>query len=286
MKTIVQFRSVVFALLIFISVDGFSQTTDNTGFALNTPVLVKMNDGLDFRGTISSYTDSTIALVTDYGILQLDRSKINQVVPDDYTGEFRFPNPHGTRYFFGPTGMPIKKGEGYYQNLMVVGNFVNYGVTDWFSIGGGFEFISTVSGYPIWFLTPKVGWKLSENWHIGGGAFVGGMLEEGSFYMPYAAITYGSKESNFTVGMGWVNNGVEWGNSPLVMLSGTHRISNTVALLTENYIIPNNELDLNYMGIHGIRIMSEKNAFDIGIILIPQITESIPLPYVGYSRAF
>lgn len=70
------------------------------------------------------------------------------------------------------------------------------------------------------------------------------------------------------------------------MVSGTHRISNGLAILSENYRIPLEEGESFYLGIHGVRFLSEKNAFDIGLIVIPEATGSIPLPYVGYARAF
>lgn len=137
-------------------------------------VVVTMEDGSEFRGTVVLQTDSTLTLATVNGELQLLRSRIDEVKIDDYVGEFRFPNPHATRYFFSPSAIPLRSGEGYYQNLELVGNFANVGVTDFFSIGGGFEFLSTVAGYPIFFLTPKLGWQVADKWHVGSGVFMGG----------------------------------------------------------------------------------------------------------------
>ncbi|RLD65071.1 MAG: hypothetical protein DRI95_09525, partial [Bacteroidetes bacterium] len=47
-------------------------------------------------------------------------------------GEYWFPNPNNTRYLFAPSAIPIEKGEGYYQNIYVLANSVNYGLTDHF----------------------------------------------------------------------------------------------------------------------------------------------------------
>lgn len=71
------------------------------------------------------------------------------------------------------------------------------------------------------------------------------------------------------------------------MISGTHRLGNSLALLSENYVIPNSSGNTSFFGIHGIRILSPKNSFDIGAIIIPNIAADIPaLPFVGYARSF
>ncbi|HNZ85615.1 MAG TPA: hypothetical protein PKN90_04720, partial [Paludibacteraceae bacterium] len=56
----------------------------------------------------------------------------------------------------------LKKGEGYYQNTMLLLNSFNVGITDYFSIGGGIEFLSTfitlseVTLTPLSILHPKL----------------------------------------------------------------------------------------------------------------------------------
>jgi hypothetical protein len=70
------------------------------------------------------------------------------------------------------------------------------------------------------------------------------------------------------------------------MLSGTHRVGNNVALLTENYFIPVG-LTTNYTGILGLRLLAPKNSFDFGLVFGPQISDIIPaLPFIGYTRSF
>ncbi len=255
-------------------------------FEANDKIIVVMKDGDELRGTFQQATDSTFAVQTEHGLLLVDRSAVESVSLDDYEGEFKFPNPHDTRYFFGPSAIPLGAGEGYYQNLVVTGNFVNFGVTDNLSLGGGFEFLSTVSGYPIWFLTPKVGWEITDKFHAGGGVLIMGLASEGTASLAYGAATYGGSESNITIGVGYGFVEAELSDQPAIMFAGMHRFSDYVALLSENYLIPTSSSSFTYLGIHGIRILSEKNAFDIGVVVIPELTGNIPLPYVGYARVF
>jgi hypothetical protein len=246
-------------------------------------VIIKMKNGDDYKGVLLKQGDGRILLKTVNGEMNLIASNIHSLENYDYEGEFEFANPHDTRYFFGPTGIPIKKGKGYYQNILVTTNFVNYGVTKNISIGGGFEFISTVLGSPIWFLTPKVGFDLSENIHVGSGFIMAGFADEGTATLGYGVFTLGQSETNLSIGVGYGLIDQELSDYPVIMISGTHRISKSIALLSENYVIPNSF----YFGIHGIRILSRKNSFDIGAIIIPEIGSVIPaLPYVGYVRVF
>ena len=258
----------------------FSQTDTLTQDQM---VIIKMKNGDDYKGVLLKQGDGRILLKTVNGEMNLIASNIHSLENYDYVGKFEFANPHDTRYFFGPTGIPIKKGKGYYQNILVTTNFVNYGVTKNISIGGGFEFISTVLGSPIWFLTPKVGFDLSENIHVGSGFIMAGFADEGAATLGYGVFTLGQSETNLSIGVGYGLIDQELSDYPVIMISGAHRISKSIALLSENYVIPNSF----YFGIHGIRILSRKNSFDIGAIIIPEIGSVIPaLPYVGYVRVF
>lgn len=246
-------------------------------------VLITMSNGETYQGVIIDRPGDKLILRTANGELRLLKDKIASIEPLDYEGPFRFKNPHATRYFFGPSGIPLKKGEGYYQNVLLVGNFANYGISDNISVGGGFEFISTILGYPIWFFTPKVGFDLSPKAHLAGGLLVAGFASEGTASLAYGSFTLGNSESNLSAGVGYGLVDRRFSSEPAIMLAGTHRFSNGFALLSENYLVPGG----SFFGIEGFRLFSRQNAFDIGIILIPAISEFIPaLPFVGYARTF
>jgi hypothetical protein len=271
--------TIIAAILITASV--FAQTETDSS-EQNQDVIIKMENGDEYTGQILKNDSVIIVLKTVNGEIKLIASNVRSIENYDYEGKFEFANPHDTRYFFGPTGIPIKKGKGYYQNIMVTTNFVNYGITENISIGGGFEFSSTVLGSPIWFLTPKIGFDISENVHVGGGFIMAGIAAEGSATLAYGVFTLGHSESNVSLGAGYGIISGELSEYPTIMISGTHRVSKGIALLSENYLMPN-----GIFGIHGIRILSKKNSFDIGAIVIPEIADFIPaLPYVGYVRVF
>jgi hypothetical protein len=252
-----------------------------------TKVIVTMKNGEEYNGEVINKDGEYLVLRTANGEIKLIASNVRSMENYNYDGKFRFPNPNDTRYFFGPSAIPIKKEKGYYQNVYLTTNFVNYGITNNISIGGGFEFISTMSGSPIWFLTPKIGYNISDKVHIGGGFIMAGFAAVGSATLAYGVATLGDSETNVSLGVGYgiVSGGLS--SSPSIMISGTHRLTTGLALLTENYFVSGPFNERAYFGIHGIRLLSKKNAFDLGAIVIPVISDFIlALPYVGYVRSF
>jgi hypothetical protein len=87
-----------------------------------------MNNGDEFRGKILSRDQNTIVLETTNGTLNLISSNVKSINSDSYKGKFSFPNSNETRYFFGPSAIPIKQGKGYYQNVLLTSNFINIGL--------------------------------------------------------------------------------------------------------------------------------------------------------------
>jgi small nuclear ribonucleoprotein (snRNP)-like protein len=275
-------KAIVFFLLVLFSVSSvFSQVE------VNKKVTVTMNNGEEFQGQLVSQDTEAIVLITENGEIKLNAKNVKSIKEDDNTSKFLFANPNDMRYFIGNSGIPLKKGKGYYQNILVLFHSAHYGITNNLSIGGGLEFLSTIQGQPIWYLTPKLAFNVSPNFHVGGGAIIMGLAGEGTASFLYGTTTFGKSETNISTGIGYGLFDGEFSKYPSITISGTHRVSNSLALVTENYIFPNDLGDPLYFGIHGIRLLSRKNSFDIGAIVIPQIAEFIrALPYISYVRVF
>ncbi len=247
---------------------------------------VEMHNGEEFRGVYQGLSGRALVLVTTNGEIRLIMQNVKQISEYDPNSLYVFQNPNETRYFFAPSAIPLRKGEGYYQNTMLSLNFVNVGVTDNVSIGGGLELISTFAGSPIWFLTPKVGFKVDDKSHVGAGALVAGLAGEGAFTLTYGVYTYGSSDSNITLGIGY-----GWSDGegfPTFTLSGMHRVSNSVSLMSENYLLSDGSQDL-FFSIQGLRFLTRRSSFDVGLIVSPELFEDVGIPtfpYVGYVRYF
>src|SRR5687768_10717265 len=123
---------------------------------------ITLNNGTEIFGTVLQMQDSVVVVeASDIGQIRLLKKNIKTMEKISEAnfkdGAYWFPNPNATRYLIGPSAIPLKAGEGYYQNIYLVLNSFNVGLTDFLSFGGGFELISTfVAGEPIFYMTPKV----------------------------------------------------------------------------------------------------------------------------------
>lgn len=274
-------RVALFSLFIILSQFGVAQDTDTTSVQ---KIRVNLKNREVYVGSIISQNATHLKLKTVGGDVTVPNDQIQSIdyLEDGVSSKFRYPNPNETRYFFGPTAIPLEKGNGYYQNVLLSSNFVNFGVTPNFSIGGGLELVSLFLGEPVLFLTPKISFEAGENLYAGTGMLVVLPTGGGDFLLPYGVVTFGSTESNmsFSAGIPVIDGSAD--NGGLISVAGFHRLTTSFALLSENYILPFSGAELPYFGIQGIRIIGRKNSFDLGLIL----SNTTPLPYVSYVRKF
>ncbi len=253
-------------------------------------------DGNEYIGKILSQDDTKIILRTgnlgDITLFKVDIIKMELVDEKKMNkGQYWNENPQAARYFWAPNGYGLKKGEGYYQNVWVFFNQVSYGITNNISLGAGIVplFLFAGASTPIW-ITPKVSFPVVKNKvNIGVGALLGTVIgeEQSSFGLLYGMSTFGSRDKNITVGIGWGFAGGEVGQRPTVNLSGMIRTSKSWYLMTENYY-----LDFGGGGVgmlsFGARHMFKKLGLDFGLF-VPFSTDDIGLvaiPWLGLTIPF
>ncbi len=290
----------------------------NTLIQQDGPIFLQiiLSDEKTLIGELVLQDSQSIGIITKnlgtVSILRANAKSITFIDPAQIkNGQYFFPNPHPTRYFFGPSAIPLKKGEKYFQNAYLLSNSIQIGLNDNLSIGGG-----VVIPF-LFYLTPKIGKKVAENIHVGGGLLVASSfiadLNVG-LAVGYGSITLGSNENNITLNAGWgaakENNfdpltGISqnsWGaaSRPMFTFSGMTRISKRCMLLTENWFVsarnyqydPNGKINgaqntYNMIFSGGIRIMGEKSSLDVGI-LSPMLTGNagFGIPYLDYVIKF
>ena len=209
-------------------------------------VVVETVDGNEFFGKVLEDTPDAILLETKtLGQVRIPKVSISVIKEGVQgrvvAGEYWHDSPHATRYFFGPTGYGLRKGEGYYNNSMVFLNQVSYGFSVNFTMG--LSVIPLVFTNVIW-VTPKVSIPIQKDYlNVGIGALVGGVVttfDENAFLgLPYANMTLGSRNQNFTVGLGYGYGNGQWAQSPTLMLGSTARTGKKFAIVTENYFLGN-----------------------------------------------
>jgi hypothetical protein len=259
-------------------------------------VSVETVDGNNFMGEIIKEDPLSIVLKTQsLGIITISRSNIrslkeidNSIIKD---GVLWFENPQATRYFWAPNGFGLKKGEGYYQNIYVLWNQFAYGVTDNFSIGGGVIplFLFSAGITPV-FITPKFSIPIQKDKiNIGGGALIGTVLGESgtSFGIVYGLTTFGTRDNNVSLSLGYGFAGEEWAQSPLINISGMFRLSSRFYFLTENYFINIGGEGIGEIGLGG-RWIINKAALDFifAIPVVPDMGTFIAIPLIGFTIPF
>lgn len=279
-------------VLSYHKVEGQQKWTDFSKMEITKDqhLSIKLRDETSYTGRFDSKTDSTLIIYAGNVKIELKYSEIEsikEVAASKYVnGKYWFPNPHHTRYLFGPSAFNLKKDAGYYQNIYGTINTINYGITDHFTMGAGTELISLFSGSPVFMITPKFGgYKLSDNWHAGGGAFLA-LIPDGYGGIGYGIITYGNEDSNLTFGTGWGFSDGSIASNPIFTVSAMHRVSRTVSLITENWVLPFDGYEPVFS--YGVRFFGERMSVDIAFINSPEISEilKIGFPYVDFVYKF
>lgn len=218
------------------------KSIDNT--RIETNVLIETNNGSSFFGKITKIEGDVLFFNSELlGKVEIKTNNINTItLANAYLTQKEgawFANPNATRYFFAPSAIPLKKKEGYYQNAYLLANSVSVGLTNHFTIGGGVVI-------PILFyVTPKLSYKVSKNVYLGGGVlFTQSFINDFNLSagIGYGLFTLGNTEHNFTIGSGYglAKNGNVYKETPwpIVTINGMTRIGKKLSLITENWLIP------------------------------------------------
>ena len=256
---------------------------------------IELIGGTILTGNIMSETETHYSLnVADIGLIKINKDLVKKKVQLGASREIRksfwFKNPHPTRLLFAPTAIPLKRGEGYYQNIYIIANMFNYGVANNFSIGGGFDFISMFTRtegdwHPVLNFNMKSGFKVAKNFHAGVGGIYVTMLGEFSAGIVYGLGTVGSYNNNLTVGLGWGFIDGTFEEKPFIMVGGMARISEKLWFVSENWIAPVDASSYYFAFSYGLRFSARRIAVDLAFINSKDIFEDvlvIGIPYVDF----
>ncbi|MDB4728159.1 hypothetical protein OAF63_05140 [Saprospiraceae bacterium] len=232
-------KTIIFSILIALTFGLFGQ--ENNSLKYKEFTKFKLTDGNTYLGTILEENDDYVTIRTEaFAELKITKSSIvsREIITGDKLnkGEYWFENPNATRNLFGPTGYGLRKGEGYYQNFLLFYNSVSYGFTDNITVGVGLIPFSFGDGL-FYTITPKVSFPIKEDkFNIGAGVLIAGVGSE-NVGIAYGVATVGSRDKNFSIGLGYGFNDGELADQPTITVSGMLRLAKKFGLVTENWII-------------------------------------------------
>ena len=156
-----RFLTVIVVLVVWTAPASPSQA--NRGVDVNIPApgviqRLTLTDGSRIFGQVESIDTDSLVFRSLVGIAltvpRADIADLRTVAGRIVEGEFLPADSHNTRLMFAPTARSLKRGEGYFGVYYIL-PFVQVGVTDLFSVGGGTPLVFGDGGRPVWF-TPKL----------------------------------------------------------------------------------------------------------------------------------
>ncbi len=272
-------------------------------------VTIRLKDGSSLRARIVAQDEHGLKIVTVGGMaMEVARESLDRI--ERAGGDApRVSDSNDTRLLFSTTGRPLGKGEGYFSDHYVVFPGVSYGITDHFSVSAGFSVIpGTGLSEQLFYVAPRIATQFSDRLSVSGGVLFarGGDGEDESLGLGFVMATLGRPEKSLTVGVGAARTvseeyyttyaGGEWRGdfrnkasyTPVVMVGGTARLSRRIALVSENWLILNDDFKISEQPFGlGVRFLGDRLTADVGVILIGEvIQDGFPVPWLSVTYHF
>jgi hypothetical protein len=186
-----------------------------------------------------------------------------------------------TRLFYAPTARSLPKGQVYLGAYAVVIPFMQVGVTDRFSIGGGTPLLFGMDDFeqPFW-ITPKLQVINTGRTQIAVGAFHA-FADGHSGGLGYGVVTTGSEDASVTIGAG-MTYAIDGPDVAIVMVGGEKRILRNIKLVTENYIWRGGEGTV----IGGLRFLWRRLSADVGVAVPVGMSSIAVFPIFNVAYTF
>ena len=244
-----------------------------------------LRDGSRVFGTVERETDQEVVVRTQAGAIvtarRADVASLRLVTGRIERGEFIRSDLHRTRLFFAPTARSLKQGEVSFGVFQFIAPFVQVGVTDRISVGGGTPLLFGFDEWdrPFW-LTPKVQVVNTQNVQGAVGLLHVFDMSGDSAGIAYGVGTIGNTDNAFTggAGMSYAGDSRGW----IVMGGAEGRVSRAVKLMTENYVWQNGEGIIS----GGVRFLGERLSADLALAVPVGVGEFYAFPVINFVYVF
>jgi hypothetical protein len=245
-----------------------------------------LRDGSRLYGSIERQDDQEVVFRTQSGATVTARRpeilKLREVKGAVINGEFMPPDPNATRLFFAPTGRSLQRGQTYLGVYEFMMPFVQVGITDRFSIGGGTPLIFGIQDWnrPFW-ITPKLQVVASQSIDVAVGALHAFDTGGQGGGIGYVVGTRSGASGAVTAGAG-LAYGNDGGRAGVVMVGGEGTIRRNMKAITENYIWKGG----NGVASAGVRFFGEHLSADLALAFPIGAGEFFAFPVVNFVYVF
>jgi hypothetical protein len=245
-----------------VDVEKYHLTQLLSSSKLETPSIVHTH-GLDmFRGYRYLFDDTAhVILSTDWGELYFTYPEISYI--DNYSGNndkrkdffttayLSVKDPMSSQGFVTPNGMAFGEGNNFLSDYLLGGLQINYGPTNWLSMNLGGVFLPLKNNIIVATGGAKFTPFSSDLWHISVGAqgLYSQVLKITHLGLGYAAVTYGTWESQLTLFGGYTINttdsaghSINKKNDEIFAIQAAQRVGENLKLGVEFFFISNFEI--------------------------------------------
>jgi hypothetical protein len=265
-------------------------------------VVVELENNTSITGKKVSDDGREIGIMTvDKGLILIPKYQIRTITVSatmpTVGGKKVFPNPHPSRYFYSPSGIPLKKGEGYIQAIYYLAFQGQYALTDHWSIGVTTTYIACPLLINVKYTnTLHKSADGKKNIYLATGIQAGSLtwINPGSYLgLGYAGLTFGNSESNITINGGvlassfsdnYYSSGRSSASQPAISLSWNQRVSSNASFMGEVWLLGN-----TIVGGPGMRFYSgRKNTIDFAILGGADLSSGgygiFGIPFISWTR--
>ena len=281
-----------------IDVQQYINLSENTNPKLevkvtNLMIEIETYDGNIFLGNIISENEYDLLLKTKDNVeIKLPTSSIkNRDIVNTKTidNEVLRADPNKSLYLFAPSAFPIGNKEKYCRDFCVIFPSYNIGLGNYSMQFGAFWSPTNIGNVPL-VISGKYSFLQKNSPHFALGLMyvnIPNFIDEFGFGIAFGTMTLGNEFSHFSGSMGWGYSmlGGEWeiSDRPIFNLAGNYRISNSIAMVSESWILPNVDVDDNPIMISS-RFIGRKFSVDIGgMFSISWLRTFIPFPIINFT---
>ena len=267
-----------------------------------TTQIITLRDGSTLTGKIAKVGESEVTFSSTVGEVTIAIDQIDDIreVSDSSMkgGKFWFPSPNQGRLYVGPTGRPLKKGTGYFSDILIFFPSITYGLTKNISAGGGMSLFPGVDfKHQLFYLFPKVGFQASEQMAIAASMLIVRIpdFDEDDDVISdedqpkvagilFGTCTIGSGDKSLTLGLGDGFVDGDFADKPAVLVGGEYRVARRMSLVTENWIFPGVD---NPLVSYGVRFFGENLSVDLALATVLGADAIFPgIPMLGFTYNF
>ena len=265
-----------------------------------TPIMTfNLNDGSDMTGHIVVENDSmyVVDLTTGFQV-SIPKSSVLHV--DQFKGRIidgiiYSPDPNRSRYLWSVSAFPVGKEEAYCSDFCLVFPSYNFGLTDQISAQVGAMYFPGLSLDEMPFYAgAKMSLPSLGPFTTAGGIqyfTIPGLFDDDRFGMGFLFTTgtLGNQLDHLSISLGWgfveFDGDTDIMDRPIIILAGNKRLTSSLALVSENWIIPDSDVDEIPISL-ALRFIGKRIAVDLGGIMALSMLDSgfvLPFPIINFA---